>query len=644
MEDRQQRIFLAILMSLGLWMAFNYFLFPPVERKQASNNGKKVEAIASESKPEDVQIKTDQKLELPKQDTQTPKFNPEDIKKYYIKTDSFLIQLSSLGGKIERFYIKNYKHIDGTNVLITKDSTSSMEFNGETFQAVEISRGKGFDFNPINSIEEASISPYLNVNFKSFETKETNSFTFETDSLDSKTKIKKEFRFFSKENYFKFKYSITNTGTSTEILGMPNKPYLFRSFSSLGPHKLAPTNDRDQVHFFRYYYLDGSFKDSIDGTSSEGFFSNLFGQESKDKRFTEVPTKGDGFDFFGVGSRYFIAVLDPLNHRPSGVILDNRDGNTTGVIAEYDSIKLAPGETETFDFAAYTGIREEDGMVFRDNTLNPVESKESPFIGLSEKLNKSFNQGLTTPFRNGIIWIFKKLYLFLIPNYGWCIIVFSLLLKLVFYPLNQKQAESMKKMQELNPLIQEINVKYEKDPALKQQKIMELYKKNNANPVSGCLPMLVQIPIFIALYTAFSDTIDLWKSPFLWINDLSEPDTVWISPIVLGSSFNLNLLPIIMVGTQIVQTRMTSVSTDPNQKIMMYMMPVIMTFFFWSMPSGVTLYWTTQNFFSIAQQYYTNRFVETKKKQKENISIAQISTPTTPPVIRQNKGPRKGKR
>ena len=99
-----------------------------------------------------------------------------------------------------------------------------------------------------------------------------------------------------------------------------------------------------------------------------------------------------------------------------------------------------------------------------------------------------------------------------------------------------------------------------------------------------------------------------------------------------------------MVGTQIVQTRMTSVSTDPNQKIMMYMMPVIMTFFFWSMPSGVTLYWTTQNFFSIAQQYYTNRFVETKKKQKENTSITQSSTPITPPVIRQNKGPRKGKR
>ncbi len=643
MEDRQQRIFLAILMSLGLWMGFNYFLFPPVEKKLPTPPVAKPQT--EESITDDkVSIKNDSKIEPARKEPTSPTVNPSDIKKYYIKTDSFLVVLSSLGGKIEQYYVKNYKHLDGSEVLITKDDSNAIDFNGEKINAVEISRGRGFDFAQISTPEEALHSAYLSQNFKSTEDKENNKVTFEIDSLDSKTRIKKVFQFFPKENYFKFNYTITNVSNATEIVGAPNKPYYLRTFGSLGSHKSSPTNDRDQVHFFRYYYLDGSFKDSIDSTSSEGFFSNLFGSESKDKRFTEVQTKGDGFDFFGVGSRYFIAVLDPLNHRPSGVILDNRDGNTTGVIAEYDSIKLAPNESESLDFAAYVGIREEDGMEFRDNALNPKEVKDSPFSGLSEKLNKSYNQGLTTPFRNGIVWIFKKMYAFLIPNYGWCIIAFSLLLKIVFYPLNQKQAESMKKMQELNPLIQEINVKFEKDPALKQQKIMELYKKHNANPVGGCLPMLVQIPIFIALYTAFSDTIDLWKSPFLWVNDLSEPDTVWVSPMILGNILNLNLLPIIMVATQIVQTRMTSVATDPNQKAMMYLMPVIMTFFFWSMPSGVTLYWTTQNFFSIAQQYYTNRFVETKKKQKENIAVVQSPTNIAPPVIRKNNGPRKGKR
>ena len=638
MEDRQQRIFLAILMSLGIWMAFNYFFFPPVEKKIVQKPQSPQTQDEVQSKPDEIKIVNDAKIEPIKNSTPN-QINPQDIKKYYIKTDSFLVELSSLGGKIEKFYVKNYKHKDGSDVLITKDESTLVEFNGEKINAVEISRFQGFEFNQISSPEDSYGSPSSKINFSSLEDKENNKYIFEASDQNSKLKIKKEFQFFSSENYFKFKYSITNSGSTTEVIGTPNNPFYFRSFSSLGPHKGTPANDRDQVHYFRYYYLDGSFKDSIDGTNSEGFFSNLFGPEQKDKRFSEIKEKGDGFDFFGVGSRYFIAVLDPLNHKPNGVILDNRDGNTTGVIAQYENMKLAPGETESLDFAAYVGIREEDGMEFRNAQLNPKESKNTPFVGLSEKLNKSFNQGLTTPFRNGIIWIFKKMYSFLIPNYGWCIIAFSLLLKLVFYPLNQKQAESMKKMQELNPLIQEINVKYEKDPALKQQKIMELYKKHNANPVGGCLPMLVQIPIFIALYTAFSDTIDLWKSPFLWINDLSEPDTVWTSPLILNTVFNLNLLPIIMVLTQIVQTRMTSVSTDPNQKVMMYLMPVIMTFFFWSMPSGVTLYWTTQNIFSIAQQYYTNKFVETKKAKTTTVAVAQTNQP-----VKQAPRQRKGKR
>ena len=246
-------------------------------------------------------------------------------------------------------------------------------------------------------------------------------------------------------------------------------------------------------------------------------------------------------------------------------------------------------------------------MSFRDKTIDPKETKTTPFAGLSEKLDKSFNQGITTPFRHGIVWILKKLHV-VIPNYGWCIIIFGILFKAIFYPLNQKQADSMKKMQELSPQIKVINEKYEKDPALKQQKIMELYKKNGTNPMGGCLPMLVQIPIFIALYTAFSDTIDLWKSPFLWVTDLSEPDTIWTTPALLGvSGIALNVLPLIMVGTQVVQTKMTSVTTDPNQKTMMYLMPLIMLYFFWTMPSGVTLYWTIQNVLSIVQQTVTNK-------------------------------------
>lgn len=619
-------------MSLGIWMLFNYYFFPPTTKSQV-----KPENTSQSPSPQEIEKVPETKIDTP---TILQTSKPEEIKKFFIKTDSFLVELSSLGGRIEHYYIKNYKHMDGSDVLIAKDDSSKIEFNGETYNAVEVSRERGFDFTSLENPEDAYTTPLKFVNFNSIEEKEINKITFESKTPDSRFLISKVYHFFPKENYFKFNYIIKNISTTKEILASPDQPLYFRSFGSLGPFKSVVSNDRDQVHYFRYYYLDGSFKDSVDSTNSEGFFSNLFSSENKNKKFSEIKEIGNGIDFFGVGSRYFIAVLDPLNHNPNAVIIDNRDGNTTGILAKYENIVIQPGESHNLDFAAYVGIREEDGMEFRDSSLSPTIS-ESPFKGLSEKLNKSFNQGLTTPFRNGIVWLFKKMYSYLIPNYGWCIITLSLLLKLAFYPLNQKQAESMKKMQELNPLIQEINTKYDKDPALKQQKIMELYKKHNANPVGGCLPMLIQIPIFIALYTAFSDTIDLWKSPFLWVNDLSEPDTVWTSPMILGSIFNLNLLPIIMVITQIIQTKMTSVSTDPNQKVLMYTMPVIMIFFFWSMPSGVTLYWTTQNFFSIAQQYYTNNFVELKKQKKEATVVIQSNNT---PQIRQHKGPRKGKK
>lgn len=251
-------------------------------------------------------------------------------------------------------------------------------------------------------------------------------------------------------------------------------------------------------------------------------------------------------------------------------------------------------------------------MLFRDPKLDPFKNPKSTFAGISADLNKSFNQGVFTPIRNGIVWFLQQSYKYTIPSYGFGILLFALVFKLVFYPLNQKQAEAMKKMSALSPELKKLNEKYANDPAKKQEKMLELYKKHNMNPLSqlgGCLPMLIQLPIFFALYVAFADTIDLWKSPFLWISDLSEPDFIWTSPAIpylSATGLSINLLVLLMVGTQFLSMKLTSVQTDPNQKMMMYLMPVMMVFFLWSMPSGLTLYWTVTNILSIAQQWVTN--------------------------------------
>ncbi|WP_241547844.1 membrane protein insertase YidC [Leptospira stimsonii] len=624
MEDRQSRLFLALILSMGIWMGVNYFFFPSAPPKKTPETKE-----ATSDKPSDNKKENKTQTEKTKEAQITApvkevKVAPSDIKKTNIVTDSYIVEFSSLGGRISKFYVKDYVGPNGDLMQVARKNPETVVVDGKSYQAVELSREKGFDFNFVNSLNQLPESDWNEIPFALEEDKANSSLVFSAVSPDKTFLLKKQYRFYPGENYFKISLFIVNlTKEKLSFASQKSTQYL-RTFGSLGPlPKDRALNDRDTANFFRFYHIGGSFNDTLDGSSSLGFWSsvgNFFtGNSGADETFSVKTNAESGVDFAGTGSRYFIAVADPLDHKPQGIVLDNRTKNETGAVLLYDNISLTPGETYNLDFGTYVGVRESEGMVFRNPELDPNQAKNSPFAGLSADLNKSFNQGMTTPFRNGIIWVLKKIYQFTVPNYGWSIIIFAILFKLVFYPLNQKQADSMKKMQELSPQLKTINEKFANDPKMRQQKTMELYKKNNVNPVGGCLPMVIQIPIFIALYTAFSDTIDLWNSPFLWVKDLSEPDVIWTSPAIpyfTQTGLGLNLLALLMVGTQIFQTRMTSVSMDPNQKMLMYVMPVMMLYIFWNMPSGVTLYWTFQNILSIAQQWITNHLKKTEEKKK----------------------------
>jgi YidC/Oxa1 family membrane protein insertase len=169
----------------------------------------------------------------------------------------------------------------------------------------------------------------------------------------------------------------------------------------------------------------------------------------------------------------------------------------------------------------------------------------------------------------------------------------------------------MKKMQELQPRIAEVREKYKKDPQKMQKEMMDLYKKYKVNPVSGCLPMILQIPVFFALYKILLIAIELRGAPFmLWIKDLSAPDTLfghmpsWL-PLIGG--FAVGPLPILMGATMLIQQKMTPTTMDPAQNKMMMFMPIIFTFMFLNFASGLVLYWLMNNVLSIAQQFYVNR-------------------------------------
>ncbi len=192
----------------------------------------------------------------------------------------------------------------------------------------------------------------------------------------------------------------------------------------------------------------------------------------------------------------------------------------------------------------------------------------------------------------------------LIPNYGIAIILLTLLVRVVFWPLTHKSTISMRKMSVIQPQIKELQKKFKDQPQKIQQETFKLYREHKVNPFSSCLPMLIQIPIFIALFTVLRSAVELRFASFLWIADLSQPENLFAGFLPMP----LNILPILTAVTMALQTHLTPSTGDPAQKKMMtWMMPIMLLFMFYSMPSALCLYWTVSQVLSIAQMWHIQR-------------------------------------
>jgi len=242
-----------------------------------------------------------------------------------------------------------------------------------------------------------------------------------------------------------------------------------------------------------------------------------------------------------------------------------------------------------------------------ENALVFIQGKENfvlhGYLGPKEyKVLKNIHPELTDAIEFGIITffakpLFKLLQWFhgLVGNWGWAIILVTLLIKFILFPLSYKGMMSMQKLKDLAPQMKELKAKYGKDPQKMNMKMMEMYKKEGANPMGGCLPMLIQIPIFFAIYRVLLNSVELKGAEWiLWITDLSTKDPFYVLPILMGISmwYQQKLTPNTM--------------TDPMQQKIFQWLPVVMTFFFMNMPSGLVLYWLVNNLFTIVQQFVIN--------------------------------------
>ena len=223
-----------------------------------------------------------------------------------------------------------------------------------------------------------------------------------------------------------------------------------------------------------------------------------------------------------------------------------------------------------------------------------------------------------------IVWVLN-FFNSLIPNYGIAIILLTILVRLIFWPLTHKSTVGMKNMQELQPKMKEIQAKFKDNPQRLQQETWALYRSEKVNPMSSCLPMLVQIPVFIALFNVLRSAVELRYAPFLWIGDLSEPEGLLAAYLPFGG---LNILPILMAVSTALQSAFTPSTGDKNQqKMMMVIMPVMMLVMFYSFPSALSLYWFLSNLFSIVQMWCIRR--KTAKEQALATSVEVIDPPQT---------------
>ncbi len=339
-------------------------------------------------------------------------------------------------------------------------------------------------------------------------------------------------------------------------------------------------------------------------------------QAEDDKRLPRTITlqTNTPADWVAVKSKFFVQILAP-------------EGGTMGysLMAER---ALAPGEAQDPSLAPKSAdIRAVGAQAFiPERTLNPGESVTQTLklyvgpkkysilrkLGLHQEDVMEF--GMWSPLCKFLLIVLNATYS-VIPNYGIAIILLTVFIRILFWPLTHKSTESMKKMQELQPLIAELRKKHKDNPRKLQEETMAMYKQHKVNPVSGCLPMLVQIPVFIALFVVLRSAVELRFADFLWIKDLSEPERLvpfgFTIPLLGWDA--LNILPIFMAATQAWQQSMTPATDQAQQKMLLFLMPGMMLVMFYSMPSALVLYWSTNTVIMIAQQLIQKKRAALKK-------------------------------
>ncbi len=301
--------------------------------------------------------------------------------------------------------------------------------------------------------------------------------------------------------------------------------------------------------------------------------------EDIDKNKAKLPA-GSTDGWVGMVQHYFFSAWLPKADAKRHFYAEKVDANVYRAGVKVPFANVAPASTGTVGMDLYAGPQEQNKL----ETMAP---------GLDRVVDYGWLTVIASPIFWALQWIHK-----VVGNWGWAIIILTVLLKLAFFPLSAASYKSMAKMRVLTPRLMRIKEQYANDRMKLNQEMMELYRKEKINPLGGCLPILIQIPVFIALYWVLLGSVEIRHAPWLgWIQDLSAMDPYYVLPLLMGV-------------TMFIQTKLNPAPPDPIQAKVMLMMPIVFTGMFLFFPAGLVLYWTVNNLLSIAQQWQINRMIE----------------------------------
>lgn len=456
--------------------------------------------------------------------------------------------LSSMGGRIKSILLKEFSNIH----------------NNEKVNLIPTLEGKNLYAYPLDCVllNQNNINVLVQNDVHPFQISRSGEKIVFTAFFDQWAMIK-EYTFLTNEYYFKLKITLRHSGGSpvnADRLVLKWQP-------GLGPENMVDKYDKLTM---AYFYPEKLNEVSI-----------------KPKQHHQwIVKKEDNIKWAAFYNRYFLSAILPEQDFRVKEAYFYSDGTKqiAGLASQIDRDLLKKNQIE-FTYTIYAGpkLRDTFRQVTVFNTLERTILTQRAFIG-------QFINRIGNFFLDMLIFLNK-----LVHNFGIAIIIFSILIKAVLYPLTHKQLESMAKMQKIQPIINQVKEQFKNDPKRLNVELMRVYKKYKVNPFGGCLPMILQIPIFFAIWDMLQYSLELRNARFLWIKSLALPDTVGHF-----AGIAINPLPVLMGITMIFQQ--TQTSADPKQKAMTYLLPLIFLFFFWGMPSGLVLYWTIQNILGIFQQ------------------------------------------